>query len=174
MKRFLFILFLVLTVCVGVVAQESKSENTDEVLIKINVPETDKKVKVYVSKYPNFMGKKLIAEGTGEAYVDNSYQYIGFSKFALQPLVINDKVLEYDVELGNPGLNGLGIASSIVGAISAGAGLGFLLSAGMTSEQEFKKMLPLGISMVGVGATGVTFGLILNSKHKPKLIRVNN
>ena len=174
MKRFLFILFLVLTVFVGVVAQESKSENTDEVLIKINVPETDKKVKVYVSKYPNFMGKKLIAEGSDEAYVDNSYQYIGFSKFALQPLVINDKVLEYDVELGNPGLNGLGIASSIVGAISAGAGLGFLLSAGMTSEQELKKMLPLGISMVGVGGTGVTVGLILNSKHKPKLIRVNN
>ena len=36
------------------------------------------------------------------------------------------------------------------------------------------EMLPLGISMVGVGATGVTVGLILNSKHKPKLIRVNN
>lgn len=70
MKRFLFILFLVLTVFVGVVAQESKSENTDEVLIKINVPETDKKVKVYVSKYPNFMGKKLITEGTSESYVD--------------------------------------------------------------------------------------------------------
>ena len=34
MKKFLIILFLVLTVFVGVVAQESKSENTDEVLIK--------------------------------------------------------------------------------------------------------------------------------------------
>ena len=171
MKKFLVILFISLTIVLGVAAQEAKSNDT---LIKINVPETDKKVKVYVSKYPNFMGKKLITEGTGEAYVDNSYQYIGFSKFALQPLVINDKVLEYDVELGNPGLNGLGIASSFVGAISAGVGLGLLLSADMYGEQEFKKMLPLGISMVGVGATGVTVGLILNSKHKPKLIRVNN
>ena len=143
-------------------------------MIKINVPETDKKVKVYVSKHPNFMGKKLIAEGTSEAYVDNSYQYIGFSKFALQPLVINDKVLEYDVELGNSVKNGLGITSAFIGAISAGLGLGFLLSADMYGEQEFKKMLPLGISMIGVGATGVTFGLILNSKHKPKLIRVDN
>lgn len=174
MRKFLLILFLVLTVFVGVVAQENKNENSDEVLIKINVPETDKKVKVYVSKYSNFMGKKLIAEGSNEVYIDNSYQYIGFSKFALQPLAINDKVLEYDVELGNPGLNGLGIATSIVGVITAGAGLGFLLSAGMYSEQEFKKMLPLGISMIGVGATGITVGLVLNGKHKPKLIRVNN
>ena len=174
MKKFLIILFIALTIVLGVTAQEVKAENYDEALIKINVPETDKKVKVYVSKYPNFMGKKLITEGTGEAYVDSSYQYIGFSKFALQPLVINDKVLEYDVELGNPGLNGLGIASSFVGAISAGVGLGLLLSADMYGEQEFKKMLPLGISMVGVGVTGVTVGLILNSKHKPKLIRVNN
>lgn len=171
MKKFLIILFIALTVVLRVAAQEAKSNDT---LIKINVPETDKKVKVYVSKHPNFMGKKLIAEGTTETYVDNSYQYIGFSKFAVQPLVINDKVLEYDVELGNPVKNGLGITSAFIGAISAGLGLGFLLSADMYGEQEFKKMLPLGISMVGVGATGVTVGLILNSKHKPKLIRVNN
>lgn len=174
MKRFLFILFLVLTVFVGVVAQESKSENTDEVLIKINVPETDKKVKVYVSKHPNFMGKKLIAEGTTETYVDNSYQYIGFSKFAVQPLVLNDKILEYDVELGNPVKNGLGITSAIIGAIGAGLGCGFLFSAFDFGDEELKKILPTSISMIGLGATGVTFGLILNSKHKPKLIRVNN
>ena len=63
MKKFLIILFLVLTVFVGVVAQESKSENTDEVLIKINVPETDKKVKVYVSM------EKHMACGVGACLV---------------------------------------------------------------------------------------------------------
>ena len=174
MKKLLIILFIALTIVLGVTAQEVKAENYDEALIKINVPETDKKVKVYVSKYPNFMGKKLITEGTGEAYVDSSYQYIGFGKTSVQPLVLNDKVLEFDVELGNPVKNGLGITSAFIGAISAGLGLGFLLSADMYSEQEFKKMLPLGISMIGVGATGVTFGLILNNKYKPRLIRVDN
>ena len=174
MKKFLIILFIALTIVLRVAAQEVKAENYDEALIKINVPETDKKVKVYVSKYPNFMGKKLITEGTGEAYVDSSYQYIGFGKTSVQPLVLNDKVLEFDVELGNPVKNGLGITSSVIGAILAGAGGGLLLSAFTTSEEEVKKMLPTTLSMIGVGVTGVTVGLVLNNKYKPRLIRVDN
>ena len=118
MKKFFVTVLLALTVLVSAAAQEE-----NKTLIKINVIDSDLTPKIYVSKLPNFMGHKVLCEGSGEGYA-------GTMKKVVQ-------------QTGN------------------------------WSADEAKKMLPLGIGLAGTGVAGVTAGLIISGKNKPKLIRVN-
>lgn len=169
MKKFFVTVLLALTVLVSAAAQEE-----NKTLIKINVIDSDLTPKIYVSKLPNFMGHKVLCEGSGEGYVDPSYGYIGFGYTSLQPLKMDKKVIEFNAELGNPTMNTIGIISSVAGAVFIGTGGGLIGGAFLFGgADEAKKMLPLGIGLAGTGVAGVTAGLIISGKNKPKLIRVN-
>ena len=169
MKKFFMCLIVALAFVAGAVAQEEQS------LIKINVLDSDATPKIYVAKAPNFMGNKLLCEGSGEGYVDSSFHYIGFDYFSLQPLKLDSNVIEFNVEPGNKTLSTVGIVSAIAGVICIGAGGGILGSAYIIDGSEgLKQTLPAGIGLAGAGVAGLTVGLVLNGLNKPKLIRVNN
>ena len=172
MKKFFVCAIIALTVFAGAFAQDASAEQDDQILIKISVLDPEWVPKIYVAKYSNFRGKKLLCTGTGEGYVNNSYGYIGFSSFACQPVTLDKKVIEFAANKGNPGLHKLGIASALLGGASLGVGLGLMGVSYLEGEEEFKKMLPLTAGLSGAGIAGMTFGLILSEKKKPTLTRI--
>ena len=167
MKRLFLCVVLALTVFTGVYAQEAADK--DQVVIKFNVLDPTWTPNIYVSKYANFMGKKLIATGSGEVTLDNANQfgYIGFGKNTVQPIKFDSKFLEFDVEKGNPGMFKLGVAGSYIGAIAGGIGLG-LLFVSMT-EGDTDMLVKSGI-LAGSGLGVMAGGLVLSYKYKPRLI----
>ena len=176
MKKLIACAVLALTVFAGLFAQEEATEQAatqpDQVVIKFNVLDPSWTPKIYVSKYSNFLGKKLVATGSGEVTLDNAaqYGYIGFSKSAVQPLKIDSDFLEFDVEKGNPGLYKLGIGGTIVGCIASGIGLGMLL----VSFEEGDKSALLPFGALTAGGLGIAIGgAIISGKNKPRLILVN-
>ena len=176
MKKIFVCAIVFLSVVAGVFAQEAVSEQAsaqeNQVVIKFNVLDPAWTPKIYVSKYSNFLGKKLVATGSGEVTLDNAaqYGYIGFSKSAVQPLKIDSDFLEFDVEKGNPGLYKLGMGGTIVGCIAAGIGLGMLL----VSFEEGDKSALLPFGALTAGGLGIAIGgTIISGKNKPRLILVN-
>ena len=139
MKKFFVCAIIALTVFAGAFAQDASAEQDDQILIKISVLDPEWVPKIYVAKYSNFRGKKLLCTGTGEGYVNNSYGYIGFSSFACQPVTLDKKVIEFAANKGNPGLHKLGIASALLGGASLGVGLGLMGVSYLEGEEEFKK-----------------------------------
>ena len=175
MKKLFVCVVLALTIVAGVFAQEEVSEQaaqTEQVVIKFNVLDPTWTPKIYVSKYPNFLGKKLIATGSGEVTLEknDSLKYIGFSRSAVQPLNIDSDFLEFDVEKGNPGLYKLGIGGTIIGCIGAGVGLGMLL----VGFEEGDKSVLLPFGSLAAGGLGIAIGgSVISSKNKPRLIPVS-
>ena len=176
MKKLFVCVVFALTIVAGVFAQEEVSEEaaaqSEQVVIKFNVLDPAWTPKIYVSKYPNFLGKKLIATGSGEVTLEknDSLKYIGFSKSAVQPLNIDSDFLEFDVEKGNPGLYKLGIGGIIIGCIAAGTGLGLVTTGYMEGDKSV--LLPFG--SLAVGGLGIAIGgNVIANKNKPKLIPVS-
>ena len=175
MKKIFVYAIVFLSVVAGVFAQEAVSEQAsaqeNQVVIKFNVLDPEWTPKIYVSKYANFMGKKLIATGSGEVTLDNASQfgYIGFSKTSVQQLNVNSDFLEFDVERGNAVLNNLGVAGTIVGCVACGVGLGFLMIGVMDGDNSV--LVPFG--SLAAGGLGIAIGgFVLSNKNKPKLIPV--
>lgn len=175
MKKLFVCVVLALTIVAGVFAQEEVSEQaaqTEQVVIKFNVLDPTWTPKIYVSKYSNFLGKKLIATGSGEVTLEknDSLKYIGFSRSAVQSLNIDSDYLEFDVEKGNPGLYKLGIGGTIIGCIGAGVGLGMLL----VGFEEGDKSVLLPFGSLAAGGLGIAIGgSVISNKNKPRLIPVS-
>ena len=175
MKKLFVCVVFALTIVAGLFAQEEVSEQaaqTEQVVIKFNVLDPAWTPKIYVSKYSNFLGKKLIATGSGEVTLEknDSLKYIGFSRSAVQPLNIDSDYLEFDVEKGNPGLYKLGIGGTIIGCIGAGVGLGMLL----VGFEEGDKSVLLPFGSLAAGGLGIAIGgFVISSKNKPRLIPVS-
>ena len=190
MKKLFVCAIFILTVFAGVFAQESVSEESviqeepvsvqeeqtpvqiDQVVIKFNVLDSTWTPKIYVSKYPNFLGKKLIATGSGEVTLEknDSLKYIGFSRSAVQSLNINSDFLEFDVERGNPVLHKIGFAGTIIGCIACGVGCGLLLVS--FDEGDKSALLPFG-ALAGSGLGIAIGGYVISNKNKPRLIPVS-
>ncbi|MBR4789963.1 MAG: hypothetical protein IK024_03620 [Treponema sp.] len=177
MKKLFVCVFVALTVFTGVFAQEAADEQPavqpDQIVIKFNVLDSTWSPKIYVSKYPNFMGKQLIATGSGEVTLENPAQfgYIGFNRSALQPLKYDSDFLEFDVEKGNPGLYKLGLTGTIIGCIASGVGLGMLM-VGM-EEGDKSTLVPFGA--LAAGGLGIAIGgYVISNKNKPRLILITN
>ena len=175
-KKLFACAIVILSVFAAVFAQEAESEQPvaqeDQVVIKFNVLDSTWTPKIYVSKYANFMGKKLIATGSGEVTLENASQfgYIGFSRSAMQRVTFDGKSLEFDVEKGNPGLYKLGMVGTIIGCIAGGVGLGMLLVG--LEEGDKSVLLPFGA--LAAGGIGIAIGgSVLSGKNKPKLTLVN-
>ena len=175
MKKLFVCVVLALTIVAGLFAQEEVSEQaaqTEQIVIKFNVLDPTWTPKIYVSKYANFMNKKLIATSSEEVTLDNAsqFKYIGFSRSAAQPLTINSDYLEFDVEKGNPGLYKLGFGGTIIGCVAAGVGLGMLLVG--LEEGDKSVLLPFG--SLAAGGLGIAIGgFVISSKNKPRLIPVS-
>ena len=178
MKKLFVCAIVALSVVAGVFAQESDeveavTAQEGQVVLKFNVLEPGWNPNIYVSKYPNFLGKKLLITGSGEVTLekDNQFGYIGFSKTSVQQLKLDSDFLEFNVERGSPALHKLGVAGTYIGAIACGVGLGFLMIGVMDGDNSV--FLPFGSLAAGGLAIGIG-GTVLSNKNKPKLIPVTN
>lgn len=170
MKKVLLALVLAVTAMCGVFAQSADAKESEQTLVKINVMQLDQMPKVFTSQYSNLMGKKLLCEGSGEGYVLNTMKYIGLNKNAVQKIDLTGEPLEYNLDIGNKGLNALGMALTTVGALALGGGLGFLMVGVM--DDSMQSVLPLVIGCAVPGVVGLSVGFPLAEKNKPRFTLV--
>lgn len=171
MKKF-FLALVMAVVCVTAVMAEETTSSSDTTPITFTVLQ-DTNIKVYY-KNENAIGlPKLLCVAPGSGILPNGKILLAVGNTGATPVIVeaNGTPLNYEIDIGKPGLAVTGKVMVIVGSITTGVGAGLTIVSMMNKDMKSATTFGLGVALPGIAL--LSGGFVLDGKFSPKLKLLN-